>query len=59
MNKFRQAAIEILTKVKMPLHYKEITSIALEKGILETDGAIPDSSMNSQIITDMKKRHCF
>lgn len=56
MNKFRNAAIEILKEVKTALHYKEITRLALEKGILETDGATPDASMNAQIITDMKKK---
>ena len=56
MNKFRNAAIEILKEAKMELHYKEITRLALEKGILETDGATPDASMNAQIITDMKKK---
>jgi len=56
MNKFRQAAIEILSESKQPMHYKEITRLALEKGILETDGATPDASMNAQIITDMKKK---
>ena len=56
MNKFRNAALEILKQVKQPLHYKEITRLALEKGILETDGATPDSSMNSQIVTDIQKK---
>jgi hypothetical protein len=56
MNKFRHAAIEILSEAKQPMHYKEITRLALEKGILETDGATPDASMNAQIITDMKKK---
>ena len=56
MNKFRTAAIQILTEVRKPLHYKEITRLALDKGILETDGATPDASMNSQIITDINKK---
>lgn len=56
MNKFRTAAIEILTEVGTPLHYKEITRRALEKGILETEGATPDQSMNAQIITDINKK---
>lgn len=55
MNKFRKAAIEILKKAKVPLHYKEITKLALEQGILETDGATPDASMNAQIIVDIQK----
>jgi hypothetical protein len=56
MNKFRTAAIEILKEVKKPLHYKEITRLALDKGILETEGATPDASMNAQIITDINKK---
>lgn len=56
MNKFKNSAIEILKKEKKPLHYKEITRLALEAGILETEGATPDASMNSQIIMDMKHR---
>jgi hypothetical protein len=56
MNKFKTAAIEILSLSKHALHYKEITKLALEKGILETDGATPESSMNSQIITDIIKK---
>lgn len=56
MNKFKNAAIQILSEVKKPLHYKEITRLALDKGILETEGATPDSSMNSQIITDINKK---
>jgi len=56
MNKFINAAIEIFANVKKPLHYKDITKLALDKGILETDGATPESSMNSQIITQIKKK---
>jgi CRISPR/Cas system-associated exonuclease Cas4 (RecB family) len=56
MNKYRTAAIKILADAKKPLHYKEITKLALEQGILETEGATPDASMNSQIITDIQKK---
>lgn len=56
MDKFRTAAIQILSESKQPLHYKEITKLALEKGILETEGATPDSSMSSRIITDINKK---
>lgn len=38
------------------MHYKEITRLALDKALLETDGATPDASMNAQIITDIKKK---
>lgn len=56
MNKFRTSAIEILKQANEPLHYKEITKRALEEGILETDGATPDASMNTQIILDIKNK---
>ena len=56
MNKYRQAAIQILQKVKKPLHYKELTRLALEGGILETDGKTPEASMNAQLITDIKNK---
>lgn len=56
MNTFKQSAIEILKKAKKPLHYKEITRLALESGILETEGATPESSMNVQIAMDIKNK---
>lgn len=56
MNKFRISALKILTHNKRPLHYKEITRLALEKGILVTNGATPERSMNAQIIMDIKNR---
>lgn len=56
MNKFRTAAIEILAQANAPLHSKEITRRALEMGILETDGATPESSMAAQIITDIRRK---
>lgn len=56
MNTFKQAAIEILKKAGKPLHYTEITRLALESGILETEGATPESSMNAQITVDIKNK---
>lgn len=56
MNKFRNSAVEILKQEKRPLHSKEITKLALEKGILETEGATPEASMNTQIILDIRNK---
>ncbi|CAM1354463.1 winged helix-turn-helix domain-containing protein [Tenacibaculum halocynthiae] len=56
MNKFKNAAIKVLTESKKPLHYKEITRLAIEKGILVTQGKTPDASMNAQIITDINSK---
>ncbi len=52
MNKFKTSAITILLKAAKPLHYKEITRLALERGVLETEGA----TMNAQIIMDIKRK---
>lgn len=59
MNKFRSAAIEILQREAKPLHYKEITRLAIEAGILETDGATPDATMNAQLATDVKHKGVY
>lgn len=56
MNKFKTSAVEILKREKKSLHYKDITRLALETGILETEGATPEKSMNSQIIMDIKDK---
>jgi len=54
MNTFKQAAIAILKKEGKPLHYKEITRLALEAGLVETQGSTPEATMNAQISTDIK-----
>ena len=56
MNTFKQSAIEILKKTGAPLHYTEITRLALESGILETEGATPEATMNAQIVVDIKNK---
>jgi len=54
MSSFKSAAIKILSDAKKPLHYEEITKIALEKGLIETSGATPEATMNAQISIDIK-----
>mgnify|MGYP001617191606 CR=1 FL=1 len=56
MNTFKQSAIEILKKAGTPLHYSEITRMALESGILETEGATPEATMGAQLIMDVKNK---
>src|SRR3989344_4130368 len=56
MNTFKQSAIEILRKAKTPLHYNEITKQALESGILETEGANPERTMNAVITVDINTK---
>lgn len=56
MNTFKQSAIEILKKAGTPLHYTEITRLALESGILETEGANPEKTMAAIIYVDIKTK---
>ena len=56
MNTFKQSAIEILKKVGEPLHYNKITKLALESGILETEGANPEKTMAAVIYVDIKTK---
>ena len=41
---------------KKPMHYKEITEIALQKGWLVTVGKTPEASMYAQVITEIKRK---
>ncbi len=41
---------------KEPMHYRDITSKALEKGWLVTKGKTPEASMYAQVITEIKRR---
>lgn len=56
MNTFKTSAIQVLQQEKKALHFKEITRLALERGILATEGATPDLSMNAQIAVDIKNK---
>jgi len=52
---FKDAAFEILKKENQPLHYLEITEIALAKKMLDTEGATPASTMGALLYTDTLK----
>ena len=41
---------------KNPMHYREITEKALEKGWLVTSGKTPEASMYAQVITEIKRQ---
>jgi hypothetical protein len=53
---FKQAAAQILESSGRPLHYREITVVALEKGMLGTVGKTPWATMNAQLNQDIKKK---
>jgi len=54
---FKDAAYEILKEAREPLHYNEITNIALEAGILSTLGQTPHASMGALLYTDTLKEN--
>lgn len=53
--KFLDAAYEILSRAKQPLHYTDITSQALANGILDTKGQTPEATMGSRLYVDTKR----
>jgi len=51
---FLEAAYKILKEKKKPLHYTDITKIAIEKGLIETEGRSPELTMHSLLSMDIK-----
>jgi len=39
-----------------PMHYKKVTEVAIEKGLINPGGPTPEASMVAVITTDIKKR---
>lgn len=52
---FKKAAEQILSKSDRPLSPKEIVELALDAGIIETDGATPDATMGAQLYVDIRE----
>ena len=52
---FTDAAAEVLRLVGKPLHYKEITDIAIEKNLLSHVGKSPEVTMGARLAALMKK----
>jgi hypothetical protein len=55
MVSFKKAAIEILKSAEEPLSAKEITDIALQKGLIDTEGQTPEATMGAQLYIDINK----
>ncbi len=56
MNSFKDIAYQILKEAGKPLHSKEITKIALERGWLKTAGKTPEATMNAQLVVDINAK---
>jgi hypothetical protein len=56
MNSFKEIAYQVLSEAGKPLHSKEITKIALKRGLLKTSGKTPETTMNAQLIVDTNRK---
>lgn len=56
MNSFKDIAYQILKEAGKPLHSKEITKIALQRGWLKTAGKTPEATMNAQLVVDINTK---
>src|SRR6185369_15831961 len=52
---FTDTAAEVLRLVGKPLHYKEITDIAIEKNLLSHVGKSPEVTMGARLAATLKK----
>ncbi|HEY4015016.1 MAG TPA: HTH domain-containing protein [Polyangiaceae bacterium] len=52
---FIEAAAEILRQAGKPLHYKEITELAIEKNLLSHVGKTPEVTMSHRLTSAVKK----
>lgn len=52
---FTDAAAEVLRLVGRPLHYKEITDVAIEKNLLSHVGKSPEVTMGARLAATLKK----
>src|SRR6266851_1648403 len=52
---FTEAAAEVLRLVGRPLHYKEITDLAIEKNLLSHVGKSPEVTMGARLAATLKK----
>ena len=51
---FKAAAREVLSEVGHPLHYTDITEIALESGYLDSVGRTPQNTMRARLSVDVR-----
>lgn len=55
---FTEAAVQLLkdSDNKQPMHYREITELALKKNLLNTVGRTPEATMYAQIISEIRRQ---
>ena len=55
---FTDAAETVLDQQKThaPMHYQQVTALALQQGLLNTQGLTPEATMYAQILTEIKRQ---
>jgi restriction system protein len=53
---FAAAAYQVLKQAGKPLSINEITSVALEQGMISTVGKTPSATMSAQLYVDIKRK---
>jgi len=56
MSSFLEAAFQILSETDHPMSAKELTQVALDKGLLETQGVTPAATMAALIYVNLKRK---
>jgi restriction system protein len=51
---FKAAARAVLEEIGHPLHYTDITEIALESGYLQSVGRTPQNTMRARLSVDVR-----
>lgn len=51
---FKTAAQRVLEEIGHPLHYTDITEIALQSGYLESRGRTPHNTMRARLSVDVR-----
>ncbi|MGI8912106.1 MAG: winged helix-turn-helix domain-containing protein [Rubrobacteraceae bacterium] len=51
---FKTAAREVLREVGHPIHYTDITEIAIQSGYLESAGRTPHNTMRARLSVDVR-----
>ena len=51
---FKAAAREVLDEIGHPLHYTDITEIALQSGYLQSAGHTPQNTMRARLSVDVR-----
>jgi len=52
---FLEAAYQVLKAAGEPLHYREITRRALQRGLIKSRGRTPEATMNAQLAVSIKR----